>query len=229
MRLSDCFMDTVTYVLYVLDTAESNPPEQHPDYEEVNSRVLDLLTRSEECLNKGVGSKEDFDLARFAVCAWIDEAILNSSWVHKQKWQGAQLQRRFYNTTNAGEEFFDRLNSLGPHQRDVREVYYLCLSLGFMGRFCRKEDLYLLEQLKASNLKLLTGASAAMPVLAGQELFPAAYPDQAQQQKAAPAARRLSPLTIGAAAAPVVLFGLLFAIYKFILSGVGNDILNLVY
>jgi type VI secretion system protein ImpK len=229
MRLSDCFMETITYVLYVLDSVSRQPAQEQPSYEEVEARVLQLLEKSQECLAKGVGSQEDYDLARFAVCAWIDEAILNSSWQHKQRWQAAQLQRRFYNTTNAGEEFFDKLNSLGPHQRDVREVYYLCLSLGFMGRFCRKEDQYLLEQLKVSNLKLLTGATAAGPVLAGQELFPAAYPDEVQPQASQPAARRLNPFVIGAAAAPVVLFGVLFVIYKFILSGVGSDILNLVY
>ena len=61
--------------------------------------------------------------------------------------------------------FFKKLNSIGPHQRDVREVYYICLAMGFAGQYCNEGDDYLLEQLKTSNLKVLSGGSMGVPTL----------------------------------------------------------------
>ncbi|MBW1834922.1 MAG: DotU family type IV/VI secretion system protein, partial [Deltaproteobacteria bacterium] len=155
MRLTDCFIELVAYAAYFLKTVA----KRQPPFDQVKADIQRLISKSQESLNNGSFSQEDYDLARFAIFAWIDEAILNSSWKEKHLWQGEQLQRFYYQTADAGEIFFERLNTLGPHQRDVREVYYLCLAIGFMGRYCHEGDEYLLEQLKTSNLKLLTGSS----------------------------------------------------------------------
>jgi type VI secretion system protein ImpK len=217
-------MDVVAYVVYFHKSVAS----KQPPYEQVKADILRLITNSESCIKKGLFSREDYDQARFIICAWVDEAILNSSWTHKGLWQKEQLQRIYYQTTDAGEESFDRLNALGLHQRDVREVYYLCLALGFMGRYCHKGDEYLLEQLKTSNLKLLIGSSVGLPSLEHSDLFPEAYP--AQSFEVAPQQRRFtfSLLAIIGIAGPIVLFGLLFLIYQLTLNGVGENFLKAV-
>jgi type VI secretion system protein ImpK len=224
MHLTDCFIDLVAYVAYFLKTAAA----QNPPYEQVKSDVLRLLTQSESFLKKGLVPSEDYDLARFAVCAWVDEAILGSPWTHKGSWQREQLQRVYYHTTDAGEEFFERLNALGFQQRDIREVYYLCLALGFMGRYCHKGDEVLLEQLKSSNLKLLMGSSVGLPSIERAELFPEAYPrDRAEAEKSR-GRFSFTPFTISCLAGPVVLFFVLFAVYRFALSGIGEHFLRTV-
>jgi type VI secretion system protein ImpK len=172
MRLTDCFIELIAYAAYFLKTVA----KRQPPFDQVKADIQRLISKSQESLNNGAFSQEDYDLARFAIFAWIDEAILNSSWKEKHLWQGEQLQRFYYQTADAGEIFFERLNTLGPHQRDVREIYYLCLAIGFMGRYCHEGDEYLLEQLKTSNLKLLTGSSVGLPSLEKGELFPEAYP-----------------------------------------------------
>jgi len=177
MRLTDCFIELVAYAAYFLKTVA----KRQPPFDQVKADIQRLISKSQESLNNGAFSQEDYDLARFAIFAWIDEAILNSSWKEKHLWQGEQLQRFYYQTADAGEIFFERLNTLGPHQRDVREVYYLCLSIGFMGRYCHEGDEYLLEQLKTSNLKLLTGSSVGLPSLEKGELFPEAYPVESSE------------------------------------------------
>jgi type VI secretion system protein ImpK len=215
-------MELVVYVTYFKKTVSI----KQPPYEQFKADVIRLLTQSEQCLKKELFSQEDFDQARFAICSWVDEAVLSSSWNQKSHWQSEQLQRVYYNTTEAGEEFFERLNALGLHQRDVREVYYLCLALGFMGRYCNKGDEYLLDQLRSSNLKLLLGSSVGIPSLERAELFPEAY----SQSEAAVAPQRqkffFSMTNLIALAAPVVLFGLLFLIYTFSLSGIVEDYLS---
>jgi len=224
MHLTDAFMELVAYVVYFVKTVGAKQP---PD-EQVKADILRLLTQSENVVKRGLFSQEDYDLGRFMICAWVDEAILNSAWNQKAQWQREQLQRLYYHTLDAGEEAFERLNGLGLHQREVREVYYLCLALGFKGRFHHPGDEYLLEQLKTSNLKLLLGSSVGLPSLERAELFPEAYPVEAVELGVQKQKFRLSPFTIACLAGPVILFGLLFLIYQFALSGVGENFLKAV-
>jgi type VI secretion system protein ImpK len=223
MPLSDFFMPVIAYMLYFLKTVD----RQQPSYDQVKADVSRLLAQAEEAVRKGLVSPEDFEAGRFAVCAWIDEAILNSNWPQKQQWQREQLQRLYYQTTEAGEEFFERLNALGLHQREVREVYYLCLALGFMGRFHQPGDEVLLEQLKNSNLKILTGSSLGLPTLERKQLFPESYPTETIGSSAAPKKSSFPILTIVGILAPLVLFGALFFIYRFILRGVGENFISM--
>jgi type VI secretion system protein ImpK len=222
MRLSDCFIELIAYVSYFL----RGLGQHQPPFEKVKGDVQSLLSQSDSCVQKGFFSEEDYDQARFAICAWADESILNSPWEEKSRWLGEQLQRIYYRTTDAGEEFFERLNRLALHQREVREVYYLCLAMGFTGRYCHEGDNYLLEQLRTSNLKLLMGSSMGLPSLERGELFPEAYPVESVEGGVDKKRFRFSPFTAAALGGPILLFSVLFLIYRFVLNGIGADLLN---
>jgi type VI secretion system protein ImpK len=158
----------------------------------------------------------------------VDEGILNSGWKEKAQWQKEQLQRVYYRTTDAGEEFFERLNAVGFQQRGVREVFYLCLALGFMGRHCQPGDEYLLGQLKSSNLMLLLGTSVGIPSLEREQLFPDAYPTETFDVGPRERKFRFSTFTVACLAGPVVLFGILFLVYRIALSGIADNFLRTV-
>ena len=224
MHLTDCFMDLVGYVVYF----QKGVASKQPPYEQVKADVLRLMTKSEDCVKKGLVSQEDYDQGRFMVSAWVDEMILSSAWSQRNQWQKEQLQRLFYNTTEAGEEVFERLNRLGLHQKDIREVYYLCMALGFKGRFVKPGDEYLLEQLKASNLKLLLGSSVGIPSLERTELFPEGYPADTSNIGPQKQRFRFSLGVIIGLAGPLVLFGILFLIFYFSLNGIGENFLRTV-
>lgn len=218
MRLTDCFIELIAYTTYFLKAVA----RKQPSFDQVQADFQRLIAKSQESFNDSTFSQEDYDLARFAIFAWIDEAILNSSWKEKHQWQGEQLQRIYYQTADAGEIFFDRLNTLGLHQRDVREIYYLCLSIGFTGRYCHEGDEYLLEQLKISNLKLLTGSSVGLPSLEKKELFPEAYSIESEEIISPEGKNRFSTFTILCLGAPVLLYSVLFLIYRFVLNNIGK-------
>ena len=224
MRLTDCFAELIAYVAYFLKTVNT----RQPLFDQVKADIQRLISESQHTLNEGNFPQEDYDLARFAIFAWVDEAILSSSWKEKGRWQSEQLQRFYYQTTDAGEIFFDRLNSIGPHQRDVREVYYLCLAMGFSGRFCHPGDEYLLEQVKTSNLKVLTGSSMGLPSLEKGDLFPDAYPSESGEPLYQQRKTRLPIFTIFCIGFPVLLYVFLFLIYWFILGNIGENILKTV-
>jgi type VI secretion system protein ImpK len=224
MRLIDCFMNIIAYVTYL----RKSGTEKQSSYDHVRANIRRLITQSESCLENETVSREDYDMARFAVFAWIDETIMNSSWDGKIHWQREQLQRLYYQTADAGEIFFERLNTIGPHQRDVREVYYLCLAMNFTGQYCHQGDEYLLEQLKTSNLKLLMGSSIGMPSLDKRELFPDAYPAESVEAAAFKTRRRFSAFTLTCLGAPVALYSILFLIYRFVLNNIGQTFISTV-
>jgi type VI secretion system protein ImpK len=224
MHLSDCFIKILAYITCFLKSVESVQPE----YAQVKGDFQRLIRESEALFAQGNFSRDDYDLARFAVCALVDEALLKSAWEHRSLWLKDQLQRSYYNTTDAGEEFFDRLGSIGLHQRAVREVYYLCLALGFTGKYCHPGDEYQLEQLKTSSLKLLLGSSVGLPSLERTDLFPEAHPSgtaEVGQKKLRCGSRFVSGICL---AGPVLLFCLLYMIYRFTLGGVGENFLRTV-
>jgi type VI secretion system protein ImpK len=222
MRLTDCFIELIAYITYFLKTTA----DRQPPYQQVKADIERLISESDTCLKNGGFPSEDCDLARFAVFAWIDEAILSSSWNQRLRWQGERLQRLYFQTADAGELFFERLNTIGPHQRDVREVYYLCLAMGFMGRYCSEGDEYLLEQLKMSNLKLLLGSSVGPPRLEKSELFLEAYAGESSPVAPRKARMRLPAFALFCLGFPVVLYLGLFLIYRFILGNMGEHLLG---
>jgi type VI secretion system protein ImpK len=211
MRLIDSFMPLIGYVVLLRDSAATAAAP----YQQVRGEIQRLMTQSEGCLKSGEVSAREYDLARFMVCAWIDEVLLASSWSEKGQWQREQLQRVLYNTMEGGVEAFEKLNQLGLEQREVREVYYVCLSLGFRGRFINPGDDFLLDQLRSSNLKLLgTGATEG-------ELFPEAFPEPSEARGPV----RPSPLIFWLAlGAPLLLFGVLHLVFRFSLGSVGDKL-----
>jgi len=224
MRLSDCFIKLIAYIAYFL----KNVDKKQPGYEQVKNEVLRLLSETEEFLRQNIFAEAEYDMARFAVCAWVDEAILTSSWREKSKWQRETLQFRYYGTADAGEDFFNKLNILGLHQRDVREVYYLCLAMGFKGRYHDEKDKYLLEQVKASNLKLLFGSSLGPPSLDRGELFPEAYITDTREMGKQKGDSRLTPLNLLGFGIPLLLFIILFFIFSFILGDIAKIYISMV-
>ncbi|WP_295527074.1 DotU family type IV/VI secretion system protein [uncultured Pseudacidovorax sp.] len=119
--------------------------------------------------------------ATFAVVAWLDEVL--AQWP-----QGAadSLQLMLFNSTTAGTEFFHHLSALGPHDAQVREVYWYALAQGFHGQyhFERGQDAGMLARLKALHAAQLPlapirpsawGAWASVPSVPGVAVPPARH------------------------------------------------------
>ncbi len=225
MRLLDCFIELIAYMAYFKRIVAAG----QPDFNQVKADIDQLITKCQNHPQRNRYSPADFDLAQFAVFAWVDEMLLDSPWQAKNRWQGEQLQRLYYQTVDAGELFFDKLNALEAGQTEVREVYYLCLALGFSGRFCNPGDGILLEQLKTSNLRLIAGAQPDVSSLGNSRLFSGGYQAADSLQRLEKTAGRRFPVEIFAGIGiPAVLYGLLFLIYHFILDNVGQNFISMV-
>ncbi len=82
----------------------------------------------------------DIRETHFAVVAYLDAVILNSSEPIRAEWERKTLQEELFGQTDAGVVFFEKLERLrsrrdSRHLADVLEVFLLCLLLGFEGRY----------------------------------------------------------------------------------------------
>ncbi|MBJ6799965.1 DotU family type IV/VI secretion system protein [Geomonas propionica] len=215
MRLVDCFMPLLAHVVEFRNALPQCPPE----YALVKGEIRELLAQAES-LSLAAGCDPDqFDQARFIVCAWVDETLLASQWPDRQHWQHEQLQRLFYQTTDAGVEAFERLEALGP-QPEVHEVYCTCLALGFKGRYIGEQGEYLLEQLRCAQLKRFLGRTDSVPTLDGLSLFPESLPDVPPTATPRPQTDfAITPLSVVLMAAPVILFAIMYLVYRYVLNG----------
>lgn len=173
MRLIDCFADALSTAFAYLGAIEAGAG---PDYDEVRAGIEGVLAANATYAGGGY-TDEQYNNAKFAVVALIDERILLSNWEHRHQWAHEMLQQQHFGTNNAGEEFYERLDALSafePGERDVREVYVYCLALGFVGKFYRPGDRARLEQIRDSNFRILRESDDVAAVEGTQELFPGA-------------------------------------------------------
>ncbi|MDE2263344.1 MAG: type IVB secretion system protein IcmH/DotU [Gammaproteobacteria bacterium] len=164
--------------------------------------VQEVRDFEDRCRRAGVPDA-DVLAARYALCTVLDEAVLNTPWGAQSGWAGQSLLVTFHRETQGGEKFFQLLDRLsGEPQRylTLLELWYVCLSLGFEGRYRLDErgtnrladirrDLYLrIEQLRG-----------------GTE--PALSPHWTGVEDRRNAVLRLVPLWVVAAAAVAILVG----------------------
>ncbi|SDL99820.1 type VI secretion system protein ImpK [Geoalkalibacter ferrihydriticus] len=91
--------------------------------------------------------------AKYALAAFVDEAVMTSPWANRMTWMSRPLQLEMFGDHVAGEGFFERLAQLrqgGEPNLDLIELYYVCLQLGFEGIYKVRG----LEQLMALQVDL---------------------------------------------------------------------------
>jgi type VI secretion system protein ImpK len=89
-----------------------------------------------KCREASIGEADASD-ARYAICAFADEQIFRSAWPGRAQWMAQPLQLVYFNENTAGEGFFTRMQAAGGHpsRAHVLQVYFLCLGLGFQGKY----------------------------------------------------------------------------------------------
>lgn len=83
-------------------------------------------------------SADDVYAAKYAYCAAVDEIVLRSTFSIRSSWERHPLQLVLFGDQLAGENFFKKLEELrlkGATHVQALEVFYMCLLLGFQGRY----------------------------------------------------------------------------------------------
>jgi len=139
------------------------------DSTRLRSKILDVLGRVERGARDSGIEHEDVQNAKFALVAFLDEAITGLSFADKEKWIANPLQLELFQLNSAGEEFYRRLGELRqrPQQNtQVLEVYYLCMVLGFKGKYLydNPEGLRRLVEDTKSDIHRAKGTNASQAI-----------------------------------------------------------------
>jgi type VI secretion system protein ImpK len=134
-------MDRVTEVTEALFNAlaqiQRMDPESTPMPEVIHQQLSTYIDQGMRAATRLGFSQPDVDDMRYAIVALTDETVLQKGGALRDFWLPRLLQLRYFNENVAGEAFFHRLEAVrrDPTRVDVLRVYYLCMLLGFHGRY----------------------------------------------------------------------------------------------
>ncbi|MCF6247525.1 MAG: DotU family type IV/VI secretion system protein [Desulfobacula sp.] len=148
----DCVTELLAYTYHLVDQLQT----QSLEYAQVSGNYKQLIRRAKQRAKAAGIPKKRFDQGLFAIFAWIDETILETGWQQKNEWIRNSLQKKYYNTTSAGEEFFTRIEKFGEDDKDIIEVYDYCLASGFKGCLYESYQQEKLNGIKINTRKKLT-------------------------------------------------------------------------
>lgn len=98
-----------------------------------------LRSASQDAAQKGY-PPEDVKIAAFAVIAFLDESVLSSGNQVFSGWSRMPFQEELFGQHMGGEAFFQEAQKLlarrdSAETADLLEIFYLCLLLGYRGRY----------------------------------------------------------------------------------------------
>ena len=156
--LADLCGDLLAFALQLKRSSDPGDAEALRQKIDEQFRALETRARQADV------PQEDVQQAKYAIAAFIDEMILTSSWPLKDSWADKPLQLAYFNDFAAGEEFYNKIDTLrGAKRNAVLEVYYLCLALGFRGKYVDLQGMEKKKVLMDTMLREIRGAAPAAP------------------------------------------------------------------
>lgn len=110
---------------------------QHANPAQLRDSVVGEIRNFENKALQAGAPAQSVKIARYALCATIDDVVLNTPWGGQSIWAQQSMVGTFHKETHGGDRFFDLLDHLETEpakNRDLLEFLYSCLSLGFEGR-----------------------------------------------------------------------------------------------
>lgn len=109
----------------------------------LHSQLLVGIREADDRLRSG-SQQDAWDLARYALCAWIDDLMINRAWSGQRWWENNKLEFQLFSTNDAGTLFFQKAKQAQKiTNRDAIEVFYIAVVLGFKGLYAVSESHFL--------------------------------------------------------------------------------------
>ena len=124
---------------------------------DLRPQIAAMLTDFEKRGERYRFSSKIIQVSKFALAAFVDETVLSSKFNLKEEWEKNPLQLEYFGEQLAGNKFFEKLLAMIKQvdvTADAVEIYYVCMLLGFRGRYgvYEKEKLLSIMQETANAL-----------------------------------------------------------------------------
>ncbi|HEY3912430.1 MAG TPA: type IVB secretion system protein IcmH/DotU [Stellaceae bacterium] len=109
-----------------------------PDPGDLRERAVHAMRGFEQQARDAAVPLDLLRPAHYALCASLDDVVLNTPWGSTGVWDARSLVSTFHQEVRSGERFFDLLAQMRQNPGKylpVVELMYLCMSLGFQGRY----------------------------------------------------------------------------------------------
>jgi len=109
-----------------------------PNVPALRASTADAVNQFDAAARRAGVSNESVLAARYVLCTALDEAVANTPWGVQGGWNKQSLLVQFHNETWGGEKVFQLLARLAqdvPTHRQLLELIYSVLALGFEGRY----------------------------------------------------------------------------------------------
>lgn len=114
-----------------------------PDAVHLREQVITQVRQFESNAQTAGIAAQTITAARYVLCTTLDESVLNTPWGGQSGWAAKTLLVVFHGESYGGEKFFvilDRLCADFSRHIDLIELMYICLALGFGGRYQIEAD-----------------------------------------------------------------------------------------
>jgi type VI secretion system protein ImpK len=106
--------------------------DESPPVKEERLRIRGWIDQAEAIL----GQRPDWQLAKYALVAWIDDLLIEAPWEGRSWWKENALEVEVFNTRLRNEQFYVKAReALSLPQKDALETFYVCVVLGFRGMY----------------------------------------------------------------------------------------------
>lgn len=137
------------------------------DLAKLNANLCECIRSFDvAALEKGADVSQ-IQAARYVLCTVVDEAVVTTAWGNKSEWSKMSLLSHFHNETFGGEKFFSLLDRVvrSPEKYiSLLELMYICLSLGFEGKYrIKPRGSVELEAIRDSVYRLIVRCRGEIP------------------------------------------------------------------
>jgi type VI secretion system protein ImpK len=136
--MTDAFANLVGPVFQcVVDLQERLDHGESPALQAERDRILAVLAEAERKASASSSQlARDFELARRALVYWIDEVLSSSRWDHAIEWKQHILEWDIYEERLRADQFYEFAHEAETLAgTDPLETFFLCVALGFRGRY----------------------------------------------------------------------------------------------
>jgi type VI secretion system protein ImpK len=155
--------------LYVVDLLDRIGASETLDPSEERMQIRSRIDRAESRL----GQSPDWELAKYALTAWIDEVLIEAPWEGRRWWEEKSLEFDLFNTRDRFTEFYHNSTKAAElSKKDALEVYYVCVVLGFRGIYRDPSAALLADQLQLPPTLDAWAKKAALAIHLGQGVPP---------------------------------------------------------
>ncbi len=124
---------------------------------DLRPKIVAMLTDFEKRAERYRFSSKITQVSKFALAAFVDETVLTNNFHLKEEWEKNPLQLEYFGESLAGNKFFEKLLAMIKQvdvTADAVEIYYVCMLIGFKGRYgvYEKEKLLAIMQETANAL-----------------------------------------------------------------------------